>query len=320
MLEKIVVVTRKTRLEELIARFNTREQARFYIEHAGSDFSLYQAEHDTYKYAVDALIAKISPLARVQVIERAFLPNFIFTEQDLVITIGQDGLVVNTAKYLDGQPIVAINPDPARFDGVLLPYRVQDAQTVIAEVLQDRMTMRRITMAEAALNDGERMLAFNDLFIGVRTHTSARYRITFGAQSEPQSSSGIIVSTGAGSTGWLSSMFNMALGITRLLEGQTRQLAPLRLAWEDERLAFVVREPFISKTSRAEIVAGIVTPETELVLESHTPENGAIFSDGVEADYVSFNSGATAHVRVASQKTNLVVPKTADRRLQLADG
>jgi NAD kinase len=320
MLEKIVVVTRKTRLEELVARFNTREQARFYIEHAGLDFSLYQAEHDTYKYAVDALIAKISTLARVQVIERAFLPNFIFTEQDLVITIGQDGLVVNTAKYLDGQPIVAINPDPAHFDGVLLPYRVQDAQTVIAEALQDRMTVRRITMAEAALNDGQRMLAFNDLFIGVRTHTSARYRITFGAQSEPQSSSGIIVSTGAGSTGWLSSMFNMALGITRLVEGQTRQLAPLRLAWEDERLAFVVREPFISKTSRAEIVAGIVTPETELVLESHTPENGVIFSDGIEADYVSFNSGATAHVRVASKKTNLVVPETADRRLQLADG
>ena len=308
MFEKIVVVTRKTRLEELIARFNTREQARFYIEHAGSDFTFYQAEHDAYKRAVDALIAQVSPLARAQVIDRAFLPNFIFTEQDLVVAIGQDGLVVNTAKYLDGQPIIAINPDPARIDGVLLPYRVQNAQSVIAEALQGRMTVRRITMAEAALNDGQRMLAFNDLFIGVRTHTSARYRLTFGAQSEPQSSSGIIVSTGAGSTGWLSSMFNMAFGIARLLEGQTRPITPLRLDWEDERLAFIVREPFVSKTSRADIVAGLITPETELVLESHTPENGVIFSDGVEADYVSFNSGAIARVRVAGKKTNLVVP------------
>lgn len=310
MFEKIVVVTRKTRLEELVAHFNTREQARFYIEHAGSDFALYQIEHDTYQRAVDALLGKTGSLGRVQVIERGFLPNFIFTEQDLVVAIGQDGLVVNTAKYLDGQPIIAINPDPAHIDGVLLPYRVQDAQAVIAQAMQGRMTLRHITMAEAYLNDGQRMLAFNDLFIGVRTYTSARYHITFGAQSESQSSSGIIVSTGAGSTGWLSSMFNMAAGIARLLEGQTRPLAPFRLDWEDERLAFVVREPFISKTSRADLVAGIITPETELVLESHTPENGAIFSDGVEADYVSFNSGVIARIRVAQKKTNLVVPGT----------
>ncbi len=245
---------------------------------------------------------------RVHLIERAFLPNFIFTDKDLVIAIGQDGLVVNAAKYLDGQPIIAINPDPAHIDGVLLPYRVQDALTVVSEAMQERMAVRHITMAEATLNDGQRMLAFNDLFIGVRTHTSARYQITFGGRSEPQSSSGIIVSTGAGSTGWLSSMFNMAAGIARLTEGEAHSPKPFRLDWEDEQLAFVVREPFVSKTSRAGIVAGLITPEAELTLESRTPENGAIFSDGVEADYVAFNSGAIAHVRVAHKKTNLVVP------------
>jgi hypothetical protein len=147
------------------------------------------------------------------------------------------------------------------------------------------------------------------LFIGVRTHPSARYHITFGARSEPHSSSGIIVSTGAGSTGWLSSMFNMASGIVHWLEGQARTPEPIQLDWEDERLVFVVREPFISKTSQASIVAGVITPESELVLESHTPENGVIFSDGIEADYVSFNSGTTAQVRVAQKKTNLVVSK-----------
>ena len=315
MFEKIVVVTRKTRLEELVARFNTREQARFYIEHAGSDFSVYQTEHDTYQRAVATVLGKIGASGRVQLIERAFLPNFIFTDKDLVITIGQDGLVVNAAKYLNGQPIIAINPDPAHIDGILLPYRVQDALTVVSEAMQERMAVRHITMAEASLNDGQRMLAFNDLFIGVRTHTSARYQITFGDRSEPQSSSGIIVSTGAGSTGWLSSMFNMAAGVARLIEGEVHSPKPFRLDWEDEQLVFVVREPFVSKTSRAGIVAGLITPETELSLESRTPENGAIFSDGVEADYVTFNSGAIAHVRVAHKKTNLVVPlQVAARR------
>ena len=308
MFEKIVVVTRKTRLEELVARFNTRDQARFYIEHAGADFSAYQAEHDAYRRAVERLLAKISALARVQVIERAFLPNFIFTDQDLVVTIGQDGLVVNTAKYLDGQPVVAINPDPARIDGVLLPFSVPAAPQVIVKVMQGRAAVRRITMAEARLNDGQRMLAFNDLFIGVKSHTSARYRLTFGEQSEPQSSSGIIVSTGAGSTGWLSSMFNMASSVAHLLDEKAHGPEPLQLGWEEERLVFIVREPFVSKTSQAGIATGIITPQRELWLESHTPENGVIFSDGVEADYAAFNSGAIVRVGIAQKKTHLVVP------------
>jgi hypothetical protein len=37
------------------------------------------------------------------------------------------------------------------------------------------------------------------------------------------------------------------------------------------------------------------------------PDQGVIFSDGVEADYVAFNSGAIATVRIAQQKTNLVI-------------
>ncbi len=309
-IEKIVVVTRKTRLEELIERFNTREQARFYIEHAGADFAFYQAEHDAYKRAVEKLLAKIGPLAKLQTIERSFLPNFIFSDKDLVVTIGMDGLVVNTAKYLDGQPIVAINPDPARIDGVLLPYTVPSAPAAIAKVMEGKAMARHITMAEALLNDGQHMLAFNDLFVGMRTHTSARYQITFGARSEPHSSSGIIISTGAGSTGWLSSTFNMASGIVRLLKG--KEFSPpgsMRLGWEEDKLIFVVREPFASKTSQANLVAGFITPQNELVLESHTPENGVIFSDGVEADYVAFNSGAIARVRVADKKTLLVQPK-----------
>src|SRR5215472_13834780 len=99
MYEKIVIVTRKTRLEELIERFNTREQAKFYIEHMGIDFSDYDREHSTYQAAVTRLRHEFEALAKVQVIDRSFLPNFIFTSQDLVATVGPDGMVVNTAKY-----------------------------------------------------------------------------------------------------------------------------------------------------------------------------------------------------------------------------
>ena len=127
MYEKIVLVTRKTRLEGLVERFNTRSQARFYIEHAGGDFDFYQREHDTYYASVDRLRSRLQGLLKLHVIERSFLPNYLFTRADLVVTIGIDGLVVNTAKYLEGQPLLAVNPDPAHIDGVLLPFNVENA-------------------------------------------------------------------------------------------------------------------------------------------------------------------------------------------------
>src|SRR5216117_185199 len=99
MYDKIIVVTLKTRLEELIERFNTREQAKFYIEHMGLDFGVYDREHQVYTQALRSLRRQVEGLTpKLQFIERQFLPNFLFTSHDLVVTIGRDGLVMNTAK------------------------------------------------------------------------------------------------------------------------------------------------------------------------------------------------------------------------------
>jgi NAD kinase len=308
MFEKLVVVTRKTRLTELIERFNTRGQARFYIEHAGGDFAAYEREDDDQRRALDALDASLRALkVKVQVIDRSFVPTFLFTEHDLIVTAGQDGLVANTAKYVGAQPIVAVNPDPARIDGVLLPFTVQSASEAVRKVLVGRARYREVTLAEASLSDGQRLLAFNDLFVGARTHVSSRYRICVGdGREEVQSSSGVIVSTGAGSTGWLSSVFNMVDGIAASLTGAQGVARPA-FTWEDPRLFFVVREPFVSRQSSAKVVTGAVAPGDELVIESLMPAGGAIFSDGIEEDFVAFNSGATARIRAASQRAKLVV-------------
>jgi hypothetical protein len=311
--EKIILVTRKTRLEGLIERFNTFGQAKFYIEHSGGNFSLYEEEHARYHRALSALRASLQRLAKLHEIERTFLPNFIFTPSDLVVTIGIDGLVVNTAKYLDGQPVIAVNPDPEHVDGILLPFDVQSAVSAVQNTLRGQVQIRQISMAETTLNDGQSLLAFNDFFVGAKSHVSARYAIRFGRQAERHSSSGVIVSTGIGSTGWLSSLFNMANGMydifarSKTRKDQADTLPPLQMKWESDRLVFVVREPFVSKTSSAEIVAGLVTPEFPLVIESEMAEGGVIFSDGVEADFLPFNSGTIATISLAKKKTQLVV-------------
>jgi hypothetical protein len=160
-------------------------------------------------------------------------------------------------------------------------------------------------LAEIRLQDGQRLLAFNDLFIGARSHVSALYRISCGTKTEVQSSSGVLVSTGAGSTGWLSSVFNMTSGVARLCGGTG--VKPVRMPWEDRRLIYVVREPFVSRHSQANIVAGMLESGQELGLESLMPSGGAVFSDGMEADFLQFNSGAIATVRAAEQRARLVV-------------
>jgi NAD kinase len=306
--DKIVVVTRKTRLEELIERFNTRKQAKFYIEHMGLDFTEYDQEHDIYIEAVRRLRHDLEGLGRkVQQIDWAFLPTFQFTPTDMVVTVGRDGLVVNTAKYLDGQAIVAINPDPTRNDGILLPFAPATALAGIVRVLENRARCHQITMAEVRLNDGQTLLAFNDFYLGRRTHISSRYSLTWEEQTEEQSSSGILVSTGVGSTGWLSSTQNMAAAVARmLLKDKAPTLPSLRLSWEDPRLAFVVREPFRSRTTDVRLTAGLVEAGDELRIESHMPDGGVIFSDGVEADTLAFNAGTVAVIRAADRKTLLV--------------
>jgi NAD kinase len=307
-MEKVVVVTRRTRLEELVDHFNTLPQAKFYIEHMGIDFSDYQAEHETFTAAAKKVLRELETLGRkVQRIDWTFLPNFVFDPADAVVVLGRDGLVSNTAKYLDGQMIVGVNPDPSRIDGVLLPFGPAGAAAAAARVIEGRARCHEVTMAEVRLNDGQRLLAFNDFYVGQRTHVSSRYSLTWRRQTERQSSSGVLVSTGAGSTGWFSSAQNMARAVSELLlGGKAPELPALRLGWDDPRLAFVVREPFRSRASDVRLTAGLVEAGEELRLESHMPDGGVIFSDGVEADALAFNSGSVAAVRASARKARLV--------------
>jgi len=305
MENKIVLVTRKTRLEDLVARYNTASQAKFYIEHLGADFSDYVCEHDTYHACVREAESALRHFGRVQMVERGFLPNFLFGPGDLVVALGQDGLVANTMKYLDGHPLVGVNPDPARWDGVLLPFQARDLAKLMPDVLARRRTMQEVTMARARLNNGQELYGVNDIFIGPKSHTSARYTIRLGDREERQSSSGIIVSTGLGSTGWLKSLQAGSAAIAA--GGGALQAHEQVTPWDADYLHFTVREPFPSKASAASLVAGRIGARASLTLVSAMAENGVIFSDGIEADYLEFNAGITVEVGIAEKRGYLVI-------------
>lgn len=324
---RIAVVTRETRLEGMLKRWSTRGQARFVLrkarsleaartndlalakqseEEADLDFHELAEEDSSYQQSVKDLVADLDFGMPVQVVQRQYLPTFDFRFCAAVVVLGQDGLVANTAKYALGIPIVGINPDPGKFDGVLLPFLVPEARFIVQKVLKNQGRTRDVTLAQAALHDGQTLLAFNDLFIGARSHVSARYRIHANGRQEEQSSSGILVCTGAGSTGWMSSVFNMAAGVSGFL-GVPLPRKRTTMKWEDRALMWAVREPFASQATQTNLVMGKISEGQELLVESLMPTGGVIFSDGVESDFLEFNDGSLAHLSVAPNKARLVV-------------
>ncbi|MCC9609405.1 hypothetical protein LOC68_05375 [Blastopirellula sp. JC732] len=334
----IAVVTRDTRLEGLKQRWGTSNQADFLLGAAVgheverrrkvrakrglavsdqdidafaesavalTDREAYEQEDTQYNQSLKQLFRELDLGIPVREVDRGFLANFDFGRCLAVVVIGQDGLVANAAKYVGDLPVIGVNPDPARYDGLLLPFQVREARAAVQRVLNQRARYQKITLAEVNTITGQRMLAFNDFFVGCRSHASARYTLDVNGNREAQSSSGVLISTGAGATGWMSSVFNMAAGVSRFVSGGDVQ--KLTLARDERKLMWAVREPFVSRHSSAENVIGILNDEDELVIGSQMPTQGVIFSDGVEDDFIEFNSGDIATFSVSQQQVRLAI-------------
>lgn len=306
-MDKIILLSRPTRLDSLIAKFNTRQQARFYVEHLGADFSDYENEHERYYDAISAIERAASRQGKVHRLDWRYLSNYLFGGNDLVLAVGQDGLVANALKYIDRQKIIGFNPDPARWDGVLSRFSADEAPDAIAATLGGATKVREITRARVRLSDGQTLCAVNDFFIGIRGHVSARYELRHGDDAENQSSSGVIVSTPLGRSGWMKSVVAGSSGIAAALRGKARAVAAPEAGWDDDELLFAVREPFPSVCTGAELVYGAIAPGERFEIESRMGENGIIFSDGVQDDFLEFNYSVVASIAIDEIKGRIVV-------------
>ncbi len=292
-------------MEDLIYRFNTKEQVNFYLKTLGSDINEYQEEHDIYYQSLGEAEEILKDYGRVFVLDRKHLAHFLFGKDDIVVALGSNGLAVNTLKYLTNQPLVGVKADNKRNDEILMPFCTSDLRLIIPEVLQQKRPLKNITMAKVELSDKQILYAVNDFFIGQKTHVSARYTLNFNGQNENQSSSGIIVSTGFGSTGWLKSVLTGAAGISSAML-QTDISFQKTISWDSDELYFSVREPFPSARSGTSMIFGKIDKKLPLRVISNMPENGVIFSDGIEEDFLAFQAGFEATVGIAEKKGKIV--------------
>lgn len=299
---RLVVVTRKTPLQLLLERHGTQSQARFYQKTRGQDMTAQEVQHERLEAGLSTVMAALPSDQRVVRVDRDELDRFLFAPDDVVAIVGQDGLVPNVAKYLDGQVTLGINPDPSTYDGVLCRFAPEQTAALLAFVAVPTrgagLAVRRLAMAVARREDGQTLRSLNEVFVGHRTHQSARYRITVGGRTERHSSSGLICATGTGATGWARSI------------ALQRAISDAMPRPDEPRLAWFVREPFPSVATGTALNFGLLAPGEELVLTSEMGEGGTMFADGIESDRVEFLDGQTVRITLADHRLNLVVPAT----------
>jgi NAD kinase len=289
-----VIVTRATEYEELLRRHGTREQARFFLASRGRQIEEVEERHRTLRAAVDAVLAAVPLRWRRALVPRADLDRFLFEPEDVVVAVGQDGLVANVAKYLDGQVVIGVNPSRALFDGVLVQHAPEEARHVLPLAAEGKGRVEARTLVEARTSDGQRLVALNEIFVGHRSHQSARYALQLDDRRERQASSGLIVATGTGATGW-------ARSITRA----RREAVPLPPPASRD-LIFLVREAFPSVTTGAALTEGTLAPGAALRVTSEMNDGGVVFGDGIEDDHLDFHWGQDVTIEAARAALRLL--------------
>ncbi|MBK3623716.1 NAD(+)/NADH kinase [Streptomyces asoensis] len=297
---RAVLVHRTTEYEELVARHGTHGQAAFFLSSRGRDIEEVAERHRRTRRALAEVTAAIPLTWRQTRVERADLDRFLFAPEDVVVVVGQDGLVANAAKYLAGQPVVGIDTDPGRNPGVLVRHRPGDARRLLPAALSTATGADELTMVEAVADDTQRLLALNEIYLGAAGHQTARYRLGLdddGGAVEAQASSGVLVGTGTGATGWIRSVWQERGGAAD---------AGLRLPGPTEdRLVWFVREAWPSPATGTSLVAGELTAGGHLTLTVES-ERLIAFGDGIETDAVELTWGQRVRVSRAATALRLL--------------
>lgn len=286
---RIVLVSRFSALDELTRRHGTRMQAAFHAKARGLSLDQLERDHAALAASIETLSAAIPVRWRRASIQRGDLSRFVFEPADRIVCVGPDGLVANTAKYLDGQPVIAINP---LGKGPLTAHSIPSA--VNALLATDALPTEARALVEASIDGRPVLKALNEIYLGHRTHQSARYALHFGDVRAQHISSGLIVSTGTGATGWAGSIARSSGHMDILPKPVERSLA------------FFARELWSLEKGRRALTHGRIAESANLVITSEMNEGGVLFGDGIEEDCIDFGWGTCATLNAATQALRLV--------------
>ena len=138
MVPRCVLIERPTEYQELIARHGTHDQAAFFLAQRGQRIEDLRRRHDQHRQHHQQVLGAVPPEWRRASIQRDDLDRFLFEPDDVIVVLGQDGLVANVAKYLDQQPVLGLNPEPERNPGVLVTHPPDAAGELMRDLQRGR--------------------------------------------------------------------------------------------------------------------------------------------------------------------------------------
>lgn len=303
MQPRVVIVTRQDEITSLRNTYGTVSNASYALSTRGGSIAEATTRSEMYTTAVGRVTVAIPEDWRQARVMRDQLDRFLFEPDDIIAVVGQDGLVANVAKYLHNkQVVIGFNDNKTKNPGVLVKHDPGVARAAFVRAQRGDASVEKRTMVRVTLDDGQELTALNEIYIGHQSHQSSRYTIEAHGNEEKQSSSGIIVSTGTGTSGWCSSILR-SWGWEL---DDPREAAELLVLPTDPELIYMVREAWLSPATGTDINWGYIKKSDELIVTSEMEEGGVIFGDGMETDHIFFDYGRVATVTVSDNYLRLL--------------
>src|SRR3989344_4138810 len=217
--------------------------------------------------------------------DRDGLSKKLFRNREFIIAVGGDGTFLRTAQFVGNQIILGVNADVRSKEGFLMNADKLDFEEKLRLILDGRHKLKLFPRLEALINDRKLdTLALNEFFIGpVKSYHAAKYIISANGMSERQKSSGILVSTPAGSYAWSKACTEKTLPI------------------DSSGFQFVVREPYEGKVFRNyRLVYGKLNKTDSITIKSEM-RSGILIADSVGKEH-SFGNGRKAVIKMSKSR------------------
>lgn len=208
---------------------------------------------------------------------------------DLVITIGGDGTVLNTSHYIRHGLLLGVNSAPGDSVGHFCHTQRGNFAERLADILQARWQPTALARLAVTLDDKAiPELALNDVLIAHDSPAATtRYLIELKGTSEEQRSSGIWISTAAGSTAGIKSAGGKVM--------------PLG----SQRLQYLVRELYREPERSYALTRGFIAPHEEMTIASKM-QQAHVYIDGARTAY-EFPFGTRAKIKLAEFNLKLFI-------------
>lgn len=214
-----------------------------------------------------------------------------FKTYDLIITLGGDGTVLRAAQHVKNQMVLGVNTVPSVSVGALCAVKIKEFKDAMRQIALGHFKEIKAARMTVRVN-GKKLdhQPINDiLFTNISPAGTSRYIIQSNGKKEEHKSSGMWISTASGSTAAI------------LAAGGKKQ--PLT----DNRLQFLVREPYQGIYNPYKLTRGFVSPSKKITLTSKMIKSKLYF-DGPTSSY-AVEYGDRIEISLAKDNVHFVYPK-----------